>query len=231
MVRASIRVLRDGIPSHTPPTPVFHLREVIGLARVGVRLHALLQNGPRGTAAVRIALAYSVAADRLGRVVGLGRSGDVHGPALSPSGQMSRPDPPGRKRSAGRNAAVPSGNRLVPRSASESIACVFRTDRGGSAELVNQRGRDLKRGLHERPDRPASGRRPDVEGGGHRPQDVSPLAAPAALTDLARLPATAPAAPSRPRRPAPESGWMRPISARTTAQPGSRRRAIGCGLT
>jgi hypothetical protein len=41
-------VLRDGFPSRMSPNLVSRLRGVIGLARVGVRLHALLQNSPRG---------------------------------------------------------------------------------------------------------------------------------------------------------------------------------------
>jgi hypothetical protein len=47
------------------------------------------------TSAVRPALASAMTADRSGGVVGLGRSGDLLGPALSPSGRMSRPEPAG----------------------------------------------------------------------------------------------------------------------------------------
>src|SRR5262245_44406597 len=45
------------------------------------------------TSAVRPALASSMTADRSGGLVGLGRSGDLLGPAPSPSGRMSRPEP------------------------------------------------------------------------------------------------------------------------------------------
>jgi hypothetical protein len=45
------------------------------------------------TSAVGPALASSITADRSGGVVGLGRSGDLLGLALSHSGRMSRPEP------------------------------------------------------------------------------------------------------------------------------------------
>ena len=231
MVRASIPVLRDGFLSRMSSTLIFHLRGVIGLARVGVRLDALLQNSPRGDrrGSSRLGIfGYHGSLRRRRRPRAIRRR-----PRACP--QPLRPDELPTARQAGRCllAATPrcptATGQSLGRPPGASTVSLGPTG-GGSAELVNQRGGDLKRGLYARRDRPASGRRPDGEGGGHRPEDVSPLPAPGALTDLAPMPATARKPPSRPRWPASESGWMGPISARTTAQPGGGRRAIGCGL-
>jgi hypothetical protein len=80
-------------PSRRSAIHVSRLQGVLGLARVEVLLHALPQNSPRGDFRGSSPLESSMTADRSGGVIGIGRSWDLLGPALSPSGRTSRPEP------------------------------------------------------------------------------------------------------------------------------------------